>query len=424
MADKIGFTQEHKDLAKELYLEEMHDVYELTKVFGTSTATVHSWLRELNVGRRDRNRTTTVNHTAFDTITDESAYWCGVLATDGYVTAKGSNIGLTLIDEEVVANFLKFVGSDKEVKLFKGTNLTRNQAYSGLVTSKVIENALAKYGITKQKTLTLEVSDELALNPNFWRGAIDGDGSISWNSHSQSPVLSLCGTARFVRQFQTFLKTIDVESQVYDSRATLSECKLSVLETIKALDYFYLLSSTTTRMKRKYEYYCAARMVFVNKQTLKSRKWTSQNIKDIVKEGAFLEYFEQPQPESVTIIYQIDLLSNRIISEYQSAVDAAQILGVQVNSIYNCVGSSSQTSFNSRWVYKSDYESMKHLLAKPVSPKGGRRVNQIDISTGKIINTFPSASEAKRSLNIPNAKIIECCRGNRKVTAGFKWEYA
>jgi len=58
----------------------------------------------------------------------------------------------------------------------------------------------------------------------------------------------------------------------------------------------------------------------------------------------------------------------------------------------------------------------------------GKKVNQIDISTGKIIRTFNSLAEATKIVN-PNGStsqmcIIKVCQNKKKTAFGYKWEYA
>ncbi len=52
-------------------------------------------------------------------------------------------------------------------------------------------------------------------------------------------------------------------------------------------------------------------------------------------------------------------------------------------------------------------------------------VNQIDINTGNIINTYYSAHEAARQIGQPQnyGNISKCCRGDQRTSCGFKWEY-
>lgn len=51
-----------------------------------------------------------------------------------------------------------------------------------------------------------------------------------------------------------------------------------------------------------------------------------------------------------------------------------------------------------------------------------RPVNQLDMC-GNLIKSWESATEASRTLNINKAHICSCCKGYRKHTGGFKWEY-
>lgn len=55
----------------------------------------------------------------------------------------------------------------------------------------------------------------------------------------------------------------------------------------------------------------------------------------------------------------------------------------------------------------------------------GKKVNQIDISNGHIIQTFNSLAEAAKSCGKDNAMcIIRVCQGVKKSAYGFKWSYA
>ena len=54
----------------------------------------------------------------------------------------------------------------------------------------------------------------------------------------------------------------------------------------------------------------------------------------------------------------------------------------------------------------------------------GKKVNQIDINTNKIIKTFDSVNDAFRELNKNyGANIRLVCEGKRKSAFGFKWEF-
>jgi hypothetical protein len=54
-----------------------------------------------------------------------------------------------------------------------------------------------------------------------------------------------------------------------------------------------------------------------------------------------------------------------------------------------------------------------------------KSIHQIDLQTGKIINTFESASAAEKHLSVgSNGNIIAVCKGKRKSAYGYFWKFA
>ncbi|WP_455072265.1 NUMOD3 domain-containing DNA-binding protein [Prevotella melaninogenica] len=53
----------------------------------------------------------------------------------------------------------------------------------------------------------------------------------------------------------------------------------------------------------------------------------------------------------------------------------------------------------------------------------GKKVAKIEVGTDKILMLYNSASEAARQNNMKNESISKCCRGERKTSGGFKWQY-
>lgn len=69
--------------------------------------------------------------------------------------------------------------------------------------------------------------------------------------------------------------------------------------------------------------------------------------------------------------------------------------------------------------HSSDYKTKKEKLPSKIA------VNQIDINTGEIIQTFESAMAAARFLGkSKGSHITEVCKGNGNTAYGYKWEYA
>ena len=50
-------------------------------------------------------------------------------------------------------------------------------------------------------------------------------------------------------------------------------------------------------------------------------------------------------------------------------------------------------------------------------------INQIDVETGKIINTWFKPSVAAKELNINPSCICRALKGDLKKAGGFRWEY-
>lgn len=53
-----------------------------------------------------------------------------------------------------------------------------------------------------------------------------------------------------------------------------------------------------------------------------------------------------------------------------------------------------------------------------------RPVKQVDIKTGKVIETFESAAQAARKIHGDRGNILNCAKGKKATYKKFKWFYA
>lgn len=67
---------------------------------------------------------------------------------------------------------------------------------------------------------------------------------------------------------------------------------------------------------------------------------------------------------------------------------------------------------NSNWGTRNERVSKAQLN----DPSKSKKVDQIDLATGEIIATYPSAKEAARQLGVAQCNISRCCNG------GFSWK--
>ena len=53
----------------------------------------------------------------------------------------------------------------------------------------------------------------------------------------------------------------------------------------------------------------------------------------------------------------------------------------------------------------------------------GKKVAKIEVGTDNILMVYNSVSDAARQNNMNDNGIYKCCKGERKTSGGFKWQY-
>lgn len=168
-------------------------------------------IRPLNT--RHKHRRLEVNESAFDQINEASAYWIGFLMADGCILEPrtGQNtiaLSLAVRDRAHVEAFKTFLGAAHSVRIHRRAATIR-------VSSDHLVQAVSRYGVLPRKSLTTRVV-HLENNRHFWRGVVDGDGSISDGSINNRR-LYLVGSAPLLDQFWVFVHQI-TGSQFYRPR--------------------------------------------------------------------------------------------------------------------------------------------------------------------------------------------------------------
>lgn len=157
----------------------------------------------------------TCDETVFDVITEESAYWIGFLMADGYISkpkeGKGNpTLALKLQSGDLkhIYKFRYFLKSDHPI-----TDDNQGLAKRIRINSKQISESLSNYGIVNKKSLIAKVK-LLELDRDFWRGVVDGDGTIgirekiTWYKTTPHkyiyPYFILIGSEKLMIQFKLF----------------------------------------------------------------------------------------------------------------------------------------------------------------------------------------------------------------------------
>lgn len=151
----------------------------------------------------------------------EAHYWAGLIAADGCLNVKKgkyrnyNQIIIYLAGDDglhiqALFDFMKssYRVAKRDISGRKWVNKITYQT-GGVCWSDAAWSWLHSHGITERKSLTLKVSDLMANSPDFWRGVIDGDGTVNFakNRGIDYPHIGLGGSHSLILQFQDFIKT-------------------------------------------------------------------------------------------------------------------------------------------------------------------------------------------------------------------------
>ncbi len=230
---------------------------EAAALFGYSRDVCQDILRRNGIETRPpskTNRRYTVDHNFFDTISTEAkAYWLGFLTADGCVSCNNIILGLHTIDLDHIYKFAAALCCKYPIT-FKEDSRNGSPFASININSEQLVKALACLGVGEHKSLTVQPCQRVPDHflRHYWRGIMDGDGSISYNKADKSWHVRLFGNEAIVRGFCNFL------SQFVNSKATVRRHK-----TIFEIQYVgnrlasailqVLYANATIYLDRKYD---------------------------------------------------------------------------------------------------------------------------------------------------------------------------
>lgn len=151
---------------------------ELTRSTGATMCETHYYrIRRNGTLVKKNGHESTVNHAAFDELTDATAWVLGLIWTDGCLM--GNTILITSKDVAMLELVESVLGGSGLVRPRKLDRKGR-QYWDVRIFSPKMTRTLRSYGLTERKSLTVRWPQELPreLDGAFLRGAIDGDGSV------------------------------------------------------------------------------------------------------------------------------------------------------------------------------------------------------------------------------------------------------
>lgn len=184
----------------------------------------------------------------FEKDTEGAAYFYGLLLADGCISDRGKvSIALKTEDSYILQNLKTELKLNSEVR-----NTMRKDCdkYSQLCfTIESISNSLRSLGMEPRKSTKEIAPERFTNNRHFWRGLVDGDGSVGTTTSR----VYLCGSQTLCTQFLEYCKSINpaINTKVTLMKGNLYRTTLAGVKAATILNELY--SDCEFKLIRKYE---------------------------------------------------------------------------------------------------------------------------------------------------------------------------
>ena len=187
-------------------------------------------------------------------LTPESKYWIGFILADGHIKSGPSpalTIALQKRDGDHLKKLAKFLGSSRIPKLYPNRNMNTTAFHFYEGDPDIIED-LRENGITPKKSLTAKVPEHLQSSKDFWRGVIDGDGSIG-ETTLKRPRIRLVGTRDVCESFREFCKSIAPTRATVRPHSNIFTFELVGTSSLIVMNQLY--NNSPIHLDRKFDTY-------------------------------------------------------------------------------------------------------------------------------------------------------------------------
>ena len=239
--------QEEKEIIKEY--QEGKSLAVLGKKWDCQATTIKNILKAYNIKTRNLSEARrnflnySINENAFsDLANQDTAYWLGVMYSDGYISKHNytNSFGLTVkeSDKDLLEKFKKFLEYSGNINYytFKSSYGTCLAGRLLIGNNKIVEDLIAA-GIVEHKTLKINKIPEVKYKDDFIRGYIDGDGSL----RKKFPNLKICGNKDFLLDIANYLDlpyNIFSDKSIYNLSYNLKESEYLEKRLYKDAKYY------------------------------------------------------------------------------------------------------------------------------------------------------------------------------------------
>lgn len=269
---KKYFTDKQEKIIEKLYIDGKLTVSKINEqmncVYGikSSKTKISSVLKNRNISRRKSsdydNRKLLSDDIYFSgELTEEKAYWIGFLMADGCIYKNVIEVGLEFDDFEHIIKFRRCLKIESRPQFFVSLDDTtgkyRRTCKISFTNKKMIED-LNSYGVVSRKSTKEIALNGIEKNRHFWRGVIDGDGSITFGLLKSGtrpfPKIKLSGSKFLCKQFLDFIKNNIVGTSNTVKKVSGKNCFVISFQYKKAYNIIkYLYCDSSVFLSRKME---------------------------------------------------------------------------------------------------------------------------------------------------------------------------
>lgn len=199
---------EHKDTIQRQY-NNLGSLQKVSELYNVSSVTMWRFAKKNNIKIKAHiNRKYSIDENVFSSLNEYSEYWIGFLYADGHINVKRNVIFLYInaIDKSHIQNCLKFFKTNYKTVTRTGFGFNKYyKQYGFQITNKKIINDLISYGFTQRKSWNGSITNKKLLNScHFWRGMLDGDGSIGFIK-KDIPSIGLIATKKMSEEYNRYV---------------------------------------------------------------------------------------------------------------------------------------------------------------------------------------------------------------------------
>lgn len=128
--------------------------------------------------------------------------------------------------------------------------------------------------------------------------------------------------------------------------------------------------------------------------------------------------YSKPASQSRKSIVQCDTEGN-LVRRFESVISASEKTGIKRTRISSVLTGSSKTAGGYIFVYENEFPIKD--INKYSARKKGRKVAQINVETGEIVEVFDRIADAGRKLNVNYKSIQKVIDKEERTAYGYKW---